>query len=503
MTFGRSLALACLAGGLALVAFRLATGIQLEDAWITWRFAENLALGHGYAFNPGEPIQGTTTPLHTLILAGVAWVAGPRAVPAAAAAMGVVAGVLAAAFAGLGLRAVGVRDVVAALTALALLVHPSSLWSFTGGMETPLVVLFLTASWWAAVTGRGVLAGALVALLVLTRVDGVVWAGLLALAVGARSPRGLLGGLAVGVAILAPWTALATAWFGTFVPHSVTAKAAILPLRYRYDVLDPAALLDFLPWGGRVLGGLLPGAPALGALLTVAGAVVALRHQRAAVRILPLFLVLFPASFYFGQAPRFPWYLVPGVACGVLVGGLAANALLDRFGGRAGAALLALAVVTTARADLLDLRDHTRHQANEDGTRRRVGEWLAAHTSADATVAMEAIGYQGAFARRRVIDLAGLISPEVVALARTDDGSRRQPAEVFEAVVHHLEPDYIVLRAYEVDEDRHQHGGPLFTSPAARRAFFSAYAPVARFDAPHPEAWGENAHLVVWERLRH
>ena len=46
-----------------------------DDAFITFRYARNLAEGLGLVYNPGaewEPVLGTTTPLFALLLAGVA-----------------------------------------------------------------------------------------------------------------------------------------------------------------------------------------------------------------------------------------------------------------------------------------------------------------------------------------------------------------------------------------------------------------------------------------------
>jgi hypothetical protein len=43
----------------------------IDDAYITFRYAENLAAGHGLVFNPGEPVLGTTTPLCATVLAGL------------------------------------------------------------------------------------------------------------------------------------------------------------------------------------------------------------------------------------------------------------------------------------------------------------------------------------------------------------------------------------------------------------------------------------------------
>src|SRR5437879_5178417 len=44
-------------------------GFSLDDSWIYATFARNLATGHGYSFNPGEPISGATAPLYVFILA--------------------------------------------------------------------------------------------------------------------------------------------------------------------------------------------------------------------------------------------------------------------------------------------------------------------------------------------------------------------------------------------------------------------------------------------------
>ncbi len=60
----------------ALLAYYLARsrdlagefGLPLDDGWIHARFAQNLARGYGFSFNPGEPTSTTTGPLWTLLL---------------------------------------------------------------------------------------------------------------------------------------------------------------------------------------------------------------------------------------------------------------------------------------------------------------------------------------------------------------------------------------------------------------------------------------------------
>src|SRR6185436_13768177 len=74
------------------VAFRLYTGIVLEDALITWRYAAHLAEGAGFTFNAGERVLGTTTPLLTVMLAGATLVTGTGALPIVAAGMMIACG---------------------------------------------------------------------------------------------------------------------------------------------------------------------------------------------------------------------------------------------------------------------------------------------------------------------------------------------------------------------------------------------------------------------------
>jgi hypothetical protein len=47
-----------------------AFGFPLDDSWIFWVFARNLATGNGFSFNPGQAILGTTSILWVLVLSG-------------------------------------------------------------------------------------------------------------------------------------------------------------------------------------------------------------------------------------------------------------------------------------------------------------------------------------------------------------------------------------------------------------------------------------------------
>jgi arabinofuranosyltransferase len=46
-------------------------GAPLDDAWIHFQFARNLSQGHGFSYVPGVPTAGSTAPLWTLLLASI------------------------------------------------------------------------------------------------------------------------------------------------------------------------------------------------------------------------------------------------------------------------------------------------------------------------------------------------------------------------------------------------------------------------------------------------
>ncbi|MBE7560362.1 hypothetical protein HS125_16035 [bacterium] len=63
-------AVLAVAGVSALVCMSRLFGFLVDDAFISFRYAENLAAGRGLVFNPGERVEGYSNLLWVLILAG-------------------------------------------------------------------------------------------------------------------------------------------------------------------------------------------------------------------------------------------------------------------------------------------------------------------------------------------------------------------------------------------------------------------------------------------------
>jgi hypothetical protein len=129
---------------LAITAGQLA--VPLDDAYIHYQFARNLSQGHGFSYNPGEPMPGSTAPLWTMLLAGVglftdAYLEASLILSAAF--------LLATVWLTFGLvRSLTGSLWVAALGATAVILNGRLLWAGLAGMETTaFAALSLAAVW--------------------------------------------------------------------------------------------------------------------------------------------------------------------------------------------------------------------------------------------------------------------------------------------------------------------------------------------------------------------
>ena len=217
-----------LIGGLVALArlARLIPGERtVDDAYITFRYARNLVEGHGFVYNPGEHVLGTTTPLYTLLIAGLALTSGSRDFPSLALAVNALAGAASVGLLyGLGKRLIGHR---APATAAALLwaVAPHSVTFAIGGMETDLAIALLLATSYAHVTGRSHTMAILSALALLARPDTVILLGLLWLDLVLARRRIPWREGATALALLAPWLIFGTLYFGSPLTISAAAKS--------------------------------------------------------------------------------------------------------------------------------------------------------------------------------------------------------------------------------------------------------------------------------------
>jgi 4-amino-4-deoxy-L-arabinose transferase-like glycosyltransferase len=238
--------LAILIVGLVTLA-RLVPGPRtIDDAFITFRYSRNILAGQGFVYNPGERIMGTTTPLYTLIMAGLGGLAGGTGANFPMIAL--IVNMLADSGTALLIWRVGKKlgaEKAGVAAALLWAVAPFSVTFAIGGLETSVYVFLLTSAAACYLEERLELAALSGALALLTRVDALVLLAPMGLdwlirwiAKKKQNLPQVIPFRAVA-AFLIPvlaWYGFAALYFGSILPHSIQAKL----LAYR---LEPYAAL--------------------------------------------------------------------------------------------------------------------------------------------------------------------------------------------------------------------------------------------------------------------
>jgi hypothetical protein len=217
-------------------------GFVTDDAFISFRYARNLASGHGLVFNPGfERVEGYTNFLWVVILAGLARVGARPEVTAhvlsIAATVGLWAVVAAYAFR---TRPAGGAGWLALVPTLLLAATRSiAVWS-TSGLETRLFELLVVAGTLRLLTeterrleggSPRPVAALLLALATLTRPDGLLIAaavfgvaGATLLVRGRLRLRDAIPSAAVFLLLVGGHLLFRVSYYGAWVPNTYAAK---------------------------------------------------------------------------------------------------------------------------------------------------------------------------------------------------------------------------------------------------------------------------------------
>ena len=419
-------------------------GFPLDDGWIHQTYARSLARNGRWEYTPGVVSAGSTSPLWTLLLA-VSYVLRLPYLFWAFFLGGL--SLLWLALAGMQVWRVfwpewAGKDWLAGLT---LVLTWPLVWGAASGMET---ILFAAlgvqiVAWygrlvlhagehpdWQQVAALGFLSG----LLILTRPDGVVLVllvivGLLLRPVrwGMRLQGVVVYGLLTAVPLL-PYFAFNLAASGSIWPNTFYAKQAEYQALLTTPLAGRFVSLLYFSLGGPASGWrgissahllLLPG-------LIVAGwqALMADGRSRLLVRTLPLWwagghVLLYawrlPVTYQHGRYlfAALPIWVLYGLAGWLWLGEKAGNGRQARILKQTARLTFALLLLLFV---FLGAQSYAQDVAFIEGEMVDAAHWLAANTPPDALIAAHDIGAIGYFAERPLLDLAGLISPEIIPL---------------------------------------------------------------------------------------
>jgi hypothetical protein len=441
-----------------------------DDAFITYRYAYNLASGVGFVYNPGEWFMGTTAPLYGLLLGALGFIFGPDTIPAIS---GVISG-LSLLLTGIALYVYGRlhnHALCGLLAGLFFVTNRMLPWTFGGEMLFQVALIM-----WAFVAyriHRTLITALLLTIAVLTRMDSLIAVGIIGLhflVTQRRLPwrEGLIGG-----AILLPFAPLSWVFYGSLLPDTLDAKLA-----QRDSTLWGPFFEGLVEWiraftiqGSSTLFSTVPAAPnAIRFIYFVAfgviGCLLLFRFW-----LLPLaWIALYLMAYSILNVPFYHWYAVSPAfglmilaACGIagVVEGVvyvvkrvlrqttnderrttnderrtttknSGNALsglkhftfyLLPFTLRLRALLGTFAVLALVPGLYAQL-EQTRTYAGMNPAEHlyvQAGNWLRVNTPPDASVGYFEIGRVGYYAQRRLIDPLGLVDPNIIHAVRQRD----------------------------------------------------------------------------------
>jgi arabinofuranosyltransferase len=468
---------------------------QIDDAYISFRYARNLVEGHGLVYNVGQRVEGFTNLLWVLLVALGMKLGGaaPRVSHWLGVSSGVALLVLSYAYARCLLHPKSV--LLAALAPWLVLGSTSfAIWTVSG-LETPLFSALVVAALVAQARGRQTTATAACVLATLTRPEGVLVAAVTLTADfaagGDRRRRAMA--LAVGYAFsIAALTVFRVVYFGSALPNTFYAKVGGIPFSWTLWYLVTFVVQIALPLALAAALGARRSAVAIAgvAFAVVLFAYVALvggdafEHSRFFLPAVPVLVALaLTGAECFGAEDRWStrfaassipatavWYLW-GAAVGVVALGISAalawmvmsrrNRLVvaTAVAGAAGLAGAFLAPPAFAMMPEPALSKLVRlNRAAELSNVRSVEEYLDRAVQITATalagqfpppgrIAAVGIGLLGWYSRAEIVDLLGLVDPVIARSTPTDGGPMHFPGHQrgnAERVLS-LAPDYILV----------------------------------------------------------
>ena len=421
-------------------------GVPLDDAWIHYQFARNLAQGHGFSYNPGIPMPGSTAPLWTILMAGVGLFTSDFLLPSL---------LLSAFFLllttwftyGFMLDLVEHTGIKwAFLAGLGVILTGRLLWAGLAGMETTAFAAVSVAAVWAYHRqGLRPLAALLFALSSQLRPEGHALFALAAAdsvltAYLARNQlpiwslgRKLLVALLIYGLVNAPYALFSLSVTGHPLPNTFYAKAGaeyLFSWRTLRETIahhwqDNPVAYFLIALGlvatakrSRIVVGWLLGLPLLVSFIID----LTWHHGRYTIPLIPFQMIVaaLGAEWVAQRLVRLnSKWLVPGLIYSLmLVGGLQHFIDWARMLGTNSNEILEIDVA--------------------------LGHWLAANTPPDALLAIDDIGAITFISQRHILDLQGLVSPEMWPAIRGEVGGLpRSQAAV--RILSTIQPDYLAI----------------------------------------------------------
>jgi len=449
-----------------------------DDAFISFRYAQNLVEGQGLVFNPGDPVEGYTNFLWTLLMTvpqgvglSVEWFATGLGILSVIGLVWLVASMA---------REREPALLLAAVPALLLAGDPPGVMEGVQGLETPLFALLVLGMVRATLREAAEPqerpnSAVLGALACLTRPEGALWFGItqgIRLLFEKRLPcRQQLRGWAFVATVLLSQLVFRLAYYGAPLPNTFHAKVG--------------GGADSLARGLEYLGR-FSASHTVFVVLACAGALQLLRRERHLLYTWMLVGSVCAWCMYVvavGGDFKITWrFLQPIMALGALLALEALRAVrtpLPAWG--VGAVALGLWGAFDFGPERERALAEARFREGVTRDRKLVGTWLAAHVRPDAVLAIHSSGTVPFYAKLATIDMWGLSDRHIASREMPDMGQGMPGHEKSDVdYVFGREPDLFVPEQDFLTSERQDLSVSARIPPAFVDDWRSMSAPIGR-----------------------
>ncbi len=418
----------------SLIIYGLFSAWGYDDPYISYRYAENIANGHGFVYNIGEKVLSTTSPLFTLLLAIL------KPIWADTARTAVLLGALSLALGGLFIWKLGKLWGKPGISWTGLLFYPLfPLLLQTLSSETPLFLAFGLATFYFYFKGRISTSFTFGALALLTRPEGAIILVVLVvyhLIVHKTLP---LVPLTIAAIIITPWLIYATISFGSPIPVTLAAKQHQGSLAISERFLD--RIVTILNWGYAQRWNYWVG------LVFALTGVLSLRSAHANLVILLLWPTLHFIALSMLSVSGFFWYYTPFIPLYLITAGNGIEVLHNTFQTwfknrksyfQAAWVIIAMLVAAPMISHIVKLKQNPDQRLR---FYRSIGEWVEHNTKPDASIGVLEVGIIGYYGDRRIIGFSGVIQPSIA--------EHLTPLSSYEEAalwgIQTFKPDYLII----------------------------------------------------------
>jgi len=406
----------------------------MDDACITFRYSQNIIVGRGFVYNPGEHVLGTTTPLFALFLClpmlfGTDVLHASRIITITLDAINLILLFHI-------LRKLSKSGVAVLSGVLFYAISPHFTIIIMRGMEYSLVSFLVLISLWGAINGKRIIVGIAIGLCLICRMDLGLFIGVFLLGILWINKRFPIKEIIFAILILLPWIIFATMYFGTPFPSTMAAKLGTL-----YENINPVIALNTACY----TFGFFPFPLILYLVVIIIGILGFYKVKIAMIMLLwGILHVLFNLFFspYF-----FIWYYLPAIIPFSLFWTFGWDTIATYSDKLIKAVALrnivtGLLIVITLLCALPEwfsnFNERIKTWVGEFDWGKTTSIWIRNNIPSSVVICTGTPGFLGVFVKNKILDTGALISPEVLSLK-----IRRSWEEGDKLVIRRYRPDII------------------------------------------------------------